>query len=202
MLCQSVGCEDAGTARVAACAAGLTVLILLSSEVLCFESTPAEQTDLPPYGESLSPRKGIEGRCYSTFPHLSLSHVGRFTRLHAVEDQQDVSSPFGYGMLTAIQPITGWHLLFPASYSRYGNSSPCGSPAPNIPEGTITGLPSSVCSNDCSCLRCHLSPGSLDVSVTPSNRGLTGSMPFGVSASAPCAGLQCRGLSAIHICSP
>ena len=95
MLVQSVGCEDADTTKSADKSASLFVLNLLSSEVLCFESTPAEQTDLPPYGESLSPRKGIEGRCYSTFPHLSVSHVGRFTRLHAVEDQQDVSPVSG-----------------------------------------------------------------------------------------------------------
>jgi len=139
MLCQSVGCEDAGTARVAACAAGLTVLILLSSEVLCFESTPAEQTDLPPYGESLSPRKGIEGRCYSTFPHLSLSHVGRFTRLHAVEDQQDVSPVSGAACWPLSSPLQAGICFFLPPIPAMAT--------PNIPEGTITGLPSSVCSN-------------------------------------------------------
>ena len=43
MLVQSVGCEDADTSKIADKSASLFVLNLLSSEVLCFESTPAEQ---------------------------------------------------------------------------------------------------------------------------------------------------------------
>ena len=43
MLVQSVGCEDADTTKSADKSASLFVLNLLSSEVLCFESTPAEQ---------------------------------------------------------------------------------------------------------------------------------------------------------------
>ena len=170
MLVQSVGCEDADTSKNADKSASLFVLNLLSSEVLCFESTPAEQIQLPLAGSSAPQgfRKRVLQHPLPTF----VSH-GRFTSVSRSVRPAGRQLPFPVRhvdrYLTHYKPAFAFSRLPCPQHDQLSLRSAL--PAILL-LATLRGCRVPYLSMYVQ-VRCHLFPGSRCVSVIPSNKRST-----------------------------